>query len=185
MPELPKVVTVFGNSRPRESDPAYAEARTLGAALASRGFVVCSGGYGGTMEAVSRGAHEAGGRVLAVTADFFGKRANRWVDEEIRVADWQERLFELIRRGDGYVAVAGGTGTLVELSVVWEMINKRVMPPRPLVALGEFWRPIVERVREVEAEPNSPWGEAGGPLIEIADSPEAAAALLAAKFRAL
>ena len=94
-----KIVTVFGSSRPREGDAHYAQAYALGAALAEKGLNVCSGGYGGVMEAVSRGAKEAGGRTLAVTAQFFKARANRWVDEEVRVKTWQARLFELIKRG--------------------------------------------------------------------------------------
>jgi predicted Rossmann-fold nucleotide-binding protein len=69
-----KIVTVFGSSRPREGDAQYAQARELGAALAEKGIIVCSGGYGGVMEAVSRGAKEAGGRTLAVTAQFFKGR---------------------------------------------------------------------------------------------------------------
>src|SRR6185312_6893109 len=145
-----KIITVFGSSRPREGDSHYAMAQSLGAALAAQGFTVCSGGYGGVMEAASRGAKEAGGPTLAVTAEFFRARANRWVDEEVRVKTWQARLFELVRIGSGYVACPGGTGTLVELAVVWEMINKRVMRDKPFVALGEFWQPIIERVREVE-----------------------------------
>ena len=94
-----QIITVFGSSRPREGDSHYAMAQSLGAALAAQGFAVCSGGYGGVMEAVSRGAKEAGGRTLAVTAEFFRARANRWVDEEVRVTTWQERLFELVRIG--------------------------------------------------------------------------------------
>ncbi|MBI3403871.1 MAG: LOG family protein [Acidobacteria bacterium] len=184
MSEAARIITVFGSSRPAESDPDYAEARALGAALAQKGFVVCSGGYGGVMEAVSRGAKESGGRVIAVTAEFFRAKANRWVDEEIRVKSWQDRLFELVRCGDGFVACKGGTGTLVELAVVWEMINKRVMNGKPFVALGEFWRPILERVREVEAHPVSPWGESSGALIHIANSPAAAADHLEQHLRA-
>lgn len=175
----PKMITVFGSSRPRAGEADYEEARTLGQALAVRGFVVCSGGYGGVMEAVSRGAKEAGGRTLGVTAEFFRSRANAWVDEEVRVKSWQERLFELIRRGRGYVACKGGTGTLVELAVVWEMLNKAVMPARPFVVLGEFWRPILERVREVELGPASPRGEANNRLIHVAASPDEAAGYLA------
>ena len=66
-----KIVTVFGSSRPREGDAHYAQARALGAALAEKGFVVCSGGYGGVMEAVSRGAKEAGGRTLGGNGGIF------------------------------------------------------------------------------------------------------------------
>jgi uncharacterized protein (TIGR00730 family) len=178
VPELSKVVTVFGSSRPREGDPGYAEARALGAQLAAKGLLVCTGGYGGVMEAVSRGAKEAGGRTLGVTAEFFHTRANPWVDEEIRVKTWQDRLFELIRRGQGYAACAGGTGTLVELAVVWEMLNKGVMRGRPFVVLGEFWQPIIERVREVESGHQSPWSEANERLIHITPTPAEAAEYL-------
>jgi uncharacterized protein (TIGR00730 family) len=176
------VVTVFGSSRPQEGGAHYEQARELGRLLAARGFVVCSGGYGGVMEAVSRGAKEMHGRTMAVTADFFAASVNTWVDEEIRVRTWEERLFELIRRGEGYVACPGGTGTLVELAVAWEMLNKSVMAGKPLVALGEFWRPIIERVREVETGHASPWGEGGERLICIASSSAEAAGYLAEKL---
>jgi uncharacterized protein (TIGR00725 family) len=178
----PRVVTVFGSSRPREREPGYAEARALGAALAAQGFIVCTGGYGGVMEAVSRGAKETGGRTLGVTSKFFSATANRWVDKEIRVKTWQERLFELIRRGHGFIVCTGGTGTLVELAVAWEMLNKGVMKRKPLIVLGEFWKPVIERVREVETAHESPWGEAEGRIIDAAHSPAHAAEILAAKL---
>src|SRR5215467_2151660 len=92
------IVTVFGSSRPRAGDADYEEARALGYALAKHGFAVCSGGYGGAMEAVSRGAKEAGGKTYGVTAEFFkAARLNPWVDVEVRKQTWEERLFELIR----------------------------------------------------------------------------------------
>src|ERR1700681_4256363 len=127
------IVSVFGSSRPRENDPDYTEARELGRALAQKGFVICTGAYGGTMEAVSRGAKEAGGKTYGVTADFFpAAKANAWVDVEVRVTTWQDRLFEIIRLGDGFVACKGGTGTLAELAVAWEMMNKSVIPAQPV-----------------------------------------------------
>ncbi len=138
MTERAKIITVFGSSRPEDGHADYAEALELGRALASAGFAVCTGGYGGVMEAVSRGARESGGRVLAVTSGFFRSRANRWVEEETRVDTWQERLFELVRLGDGYVACKGGTGTLVELAVVWEMLNKKAMDRAPVRGARRF-----------------------------------------------
>jgi uncharacterized protein (TIGR00730 family) len=174
-----RVVTVFGSSRPCEGEPDYAEARELGWALAAKGFVVCTGGYGGVMEAALRGAKDAGGNTLAATAEFFSARANRWVDEEIRFKTWEQRLFELIRRGHAYVACKGGTGTLAELAVVWEMLKRSVMQRKPFVVLGEFWRPILERIQEAEAGPSSERPEAQRPLIYIASTPERAAEYLA------
>jgi uncharacterized protein (TIGR00730 family) len=177
-----KIITVFGSSRPEEGHSDYTEALELGRALAAAGFAVCTGGYGGVMEAVSRGASESGGRVLAVTSSFFRACTNRWVQEETSVPTWQERLFELVRLGDGYIACKGGTGTLVELAVVWEMLNKKAMAERPFVVLGNFWQPILDRVREVERGHASRWGESSDTLVHTSASPSEAARFLAARF---
>jgi len=84
-------------------------------------------------------------------------------------------LFELIRLAHGFVACKGGTGTLVELAVVWEMLNKSVMPAKPFAVLGHFWAPILDRVREVELGHPASWSEANGRLVYIAESPGEAA----------
>ena len=178
------VVTVFGSSRPREKDADYEEARVLGRALAKHGFSVCSGGYGGVMEAVSRGAREAGGKTYGVTAEFFKTaKRNPWTDVEVRMKTWEERLFELIRRGDGFVACKGGTGTLVELAVVWEMLNKSVMTGKPFAVLGDFWQPILDRVREVELGHPAPWGEANERLVYVAATPGDVASHLTSRVK--
>jgi hypothetical protein len=167
-----RIVTVFGSSRPREGDADYEEARVLGRPLAENGFAVCSGGYGGVMEAVSRGAKEASGKTYVVTAEFFSAaKVNAWIDAEVRLKTWEERLFELIRLADGFVACKGGTGTLVELAVVWEMLNKSMMTGKPFAVLGDFWRPVLDRVREVELEHPARWGEANGRLVHMAATP--------------
>jgi predicted Rossmann-fold nucleotide-binding protein len=99
------------------------------------------------------------------------------------VKTWQERLFELIRLAHGFVACKGGTGTLVELAVVWEMLNKSVMTGKPLAVLGDFWSPIIECVRSVELAHSSRWGEANERLIYVAATPEDAARHLREKLK--
>jgi uncharacterized protein (TIGR00725 family) len=186
-PITERIVTVFGSSRPAQGDADYQEAFELGKELGLRGLAVCSGCYGGVMEAVSRGAKEAGGKTYGVTAEFFGRAANKWIDVEVRMKTWEERLFELIRLGHGFVACKGGTGTLVELAVVWEMLNKSVMEDRPFAVLGDFWQPILDRVREVEQGPRPStevprWAEANGNLVQSVSSPQDAATYLAEKL---
>ncbi len=177
-------MTVFGSSRPREGEPDYEEARVLGRALTKHGFAVCSGGYGGVMEAVSRGAKEAGGKTYGVTAEFFtAAKLNSWIDIEVRMKTWDERLFELIRLADGFVACKGGTGTLVELAVVWEMLNKSVITGKPVAVLGGFWQPVLDRVREVELGHPAPWGEANGRLVHVAAGPGDAASHLQTRLK--
>ncbi len=183
-----QIITVFGSSRPKEGDAEYEEARELGKWLAMSGFAVCSGGFGGVMESVSRGAKEAGGKTYGVTAEFFKRKANGWVDTEVRMNTWEERLFELIRLADGFAVCKGGTGTLVELAVVWEMLNKSVMTGKPVAVVGDFWQPILDRVREVEQGPRPStgdrvWGEANGNLVHSVANAEAAAQYLASRLK--
>ena len=103
------------------------------------------------MEAISRGAAEVGGPVIGVVSATVSSTGNRWVSETIVVPKWEDRLFKLISLGDGFIACTGGTGTLVELAVAWEMIHKRVCPAKPLIALGEFWNPILDQIEGIDA----------------------------------
>ena len=72
---LPRpLIAVYGSSAVRPGDPAYELALALGRAAAKAGAAVMTGGYHGTMEACSRGAHEEGGHVVGVTVELFEKR---------------------------------------------------------------------------------------------------------------
>jgi uncharacterized protein (TIGR00730 family) len=137
-------VTVFGGASPREGSAAYEEARELGRMLAERGHVVSTGGYMGTMEAVSRGASEAGGHVIGVTCqdieDWRGSKVNAWVKEEIKKQTLIERLKVIIEGCDAAIALPGGAGTLTEISLMWNLMIVESLPPRPLVLVGSGWQ---------------------------------------------
>ena len=169
MSEPYPIITVFGSARTPAGTDAYETARRLGELLARAGFRVATGGYGGTMEAVSRGARDAGGNVIGVTAEVFRSAANAWVEEETRVNTWQERLFKLVELGEGYIVLPGGTGTLVELAVVWEWLNKGFLRVKPFVILGDFWLPVVNAIPASELHSN--------PILRAA-SPDEAVCLL-------
>ena len=145
---MKKVITVFGSSRPRDGDPEYLEALEVGRALAREGFSVCNGGYGGIMEASARGAKESGGETIGITVASFARTANRWIDREIRKATLPERIAVLVDSADGYVVLKGGTGTLLELAHVWEFINKKFIPEKPIIIVGDFWTRVVETLKD-------------------------------------
>src|SRR5260370_34974040 len=84
-----KVISVFGSSRPHEGDADYEQARALGRALGERGWKVCTGGYGGVMAGVPRGAKETGGETVGVTAKVFQAHGNGWGVEEDRLFTWR------------------------------------------------------------------------------------------------
>ena len=137
-------ITVFGGAQPKEGSQAYEEARELGSLLAQRGHAVLTGGYMGTMEAVSRGAHEAGGHVIGVTCidieEWRNSKPNQWVKEERRRQTLMERLMGLIEGCDAAMALSGGAGTLTEISLMWNLMIVESLPPRPLILVGSGWQ---------------------------------------------
>src|SRR6476619_2059747 len=64
--EVPRAVTVFGSARTPRDHPEYELGRKIGAALAAEGFAAITGGGPGAMEAVNRGAAEAGGMSIGL-----------------------------------------------------------------------------------------------------------------------
>lgn len=145
-------ITVFGASAPRKGDRAYADGVDLGRRLAERGHAVVTGGYGGIMEAVSEGAAGAGGRVIGVTvpAVFPGRDgANSHVTEEVRAGSLMERIHQLTDIADASIAMPGSIGTLTELMAAWNIAFVARFAdhaPKPVIAIGEPWRHIVELV---------------------------------------
>src|SRR5512143_1809626 len=142
-------VSVFGGSQPKQGDAAYAEAMELGELLAERGHTVLTGGYIGTMEAVSRGANEAGGHVIGVTCEeieaWRPTRANRWVSEESRKKTLMERLHTLIHESDAALALPGGPGTLAEISVMWNLMIVESLHRRPLILIEGGWQSVFDQ----------------------------------------
>lgn len=143
-----RIVTIFGGAKCVESDLEYGQARRVGQLLAESGFTICTGGYLGVMEAASRGAREAGGRVLGIVMNQFKSEPNRFLTDKVATPHFYERLQRLITRSVGFVAIRGGMGTVTELSLVWNKIQTKVIEPRPLVLLGDCWRPVVQQWQE-------------------------------------
>lgn len=169
-----QVVAVFGGSRRQEDSDLYREAYALGRALAGAGYVVLNGGYGGSMAAASRGAYEAGGRVIGVTCAIFDPLLpNEWLHEEIKEADLLARLRTLIDRSDAYVALRGGIGTLCEVTLAWSLAQTR-SHARPLILLGDNWQHVVAAFRE-----HTDMGDVIASLAQIVDTPEEVLAALA------
>ena len=141
-------ITVFGGSRCGAESAEYQEALKLGRLLVEAGFDVCSGGYAGVMEAISRGAHEAGGHVIGVTMEQFKSAPNPYLKKIEPSADFYARLQTLILESVGYIALRGGMGTVTEISLVWNKLVMNVLQQRPLILLGECWPRAIECLRE-------------------------------------
>ncbi|MEA1996141.1 MAG: LOG family protein [Gemmatimonadota bacterium] len=165
-------ICVFGTSDPADTQ-SVDEAERLGAALAKAGYVVLNGGYGAAMEGASRGAHRVGGYAFGVTCTLWPREPNSYLSGKVEAGSLLERLETLLRLGDGYVAARGGTGTLVEIALAWEYINKRIVTKRPLVLLGEFWSALVDIIGSARAAPGVSIGQASESITTAGDVDEA------------
>jgi len=160
-----KTITIFGTGRARPGEPVYMLAYEAGKLLAEAGFTVANGGYGGTMLAAAKGAAEAGGPIIGVTCSAFkASKANEYITREIVTGSLDERLDTLIKLGQAYVVLPGGTGTLLELAKVWELKNKGFLEAdKPIILVGEFWKPLVALVAADDPDSSR--------LIKLADKP--------------
>jgi len=150
-----KTITIFGTGRTNPDDTAYKLAYEIGKLLAQAGFTIANGGYGGTMLAAAKGAAEAGGKTVGVTCLAFGRgAANEYISREIVTSSLDERLDTLIKLGQGYVVLPGGTGTLLELAKVWELKNKGFLGAnKPIILVDGFWKSLVDLI--VTDDPDS------------------------------
>lgn len=147
-------IAVFGSSATPPGTPAYEEGVRCGALLARAGFAVATGGYGGLMEAVSRGAAGAGGHVVGVTAPaLFPDRpgANPYVAEERPAGTLCGRIGDILETSAGCIALEGSIGTMTELLVAWNAAFIEALgggTARPVVAVGPVWEKFVEAIAE-------------------------------------
>ena len=107
-------IAVLGSSRAAEQSLDYQNALSIGREIARRGGRVVCGGQGGIMEAVSRGASEAGGSSLGVV--LSGGEPNRWVSGVVREDDLPARLRRLRDESSAAIFLPRGLGTLLEIT---------------------------------------------------------------------
>ncbi len=170
-----RVVTIFGSSRPLPGSSAYARAERLGLEIAQRGWVVCNGGYGGTMAAAAKGARRADGQTIGITCALYSGSPNPYITHHEAASDLFARLGRLLDLGDAYIVLPGGSGTLLELALVVEYLHKRLMPPAPVLLLGRTWRPALAAARRDNGDMAA---------LEEVNTPEAAVEALAKVWRA-
>ena len=167
-----KIITIFGTARARPGDSIFTLAMETGRLLAQAGFTIANGGYGGTMLAAAKGAAEAGGEIIGVTCSAFkSSRANEYITREIVTGSLDERLETLVKLGQAYIVLPGGTGTLLELAKVWELKNKGFLKgDKPIILLDGFWKPLVELIATDDADSSR--------FVKLADEPKQAVEMI-------
>lgn len=108
-----RVSVVGGGSVGEET---YETAVSVGRRLAERGHTVVCGGRGGVMEAVCKGASEAGGDAIGILPGVDRSGANPYVTTAIATGMGNARNVLVVLNGDAVIAIDGATGTLSEIA---------------------------------------------------------------------
>ena len=156
-----KQITVFGSSRCKEGDSEYEFAESVGSLIGKYGHNVATGGYQGTMEAVSKGAAKQGVKVIGVTVPTlfsdkaskgFERTPNSYVNNEIKAESLSNRIHYLLNESKAFIVLPGKIGTLTELFVAWNSnylynINKEYNLI-PIYLKKDYWKEIIDNLPE-------------------------------------
>ena len=163
-----KHITVFGSSRCVEGDQEYIFAESVGSMLGKLGHNVATGGYQGTMEAISKGASKHNVDVIGITVpslfsnmskDNFEVNANVYISKEIKTESLSNRIHYLLENSKAIVVLPGKIGTLTELIVAWNTNylyniskDKDVIP---IFLKKGYWKEIIDNMpRDMELNNN-------------------------------
>jgi uncharacterized protein (TIGR00730 family) len=175
-------VTVFGSARTRPGEPDYCRAEALGRALAGAGHTVITGGGPGDMEAVCKGAYEAGGQTVGVCIELpREEKPNPYLTRSISFRYFFVRKVMFVKYSRAFVILPGGFGTLDELFECLTLVQTHKVPRAPVILAGDggFWDGLLSwlssslmRCGKISPEDLN--------LLQRADTPEEVVALLAA-----
>ncbi len=148
--ELPAAVSVFGSARTSVDDPDYATGLALGGALARAGFAVITGGGPGTMEAINRGASEAGGVSVGLGIELpFEQTLNDWVDLGVNFRYFFARKTMFVKYAQAFVIMPGGFGTLDEMFEALTLVQTQKVTRFPVILFGsQYWGGLIKWIRE-------------------------------------
>jgi uncharacterized protein (TIGR00730 family) len=147
--ELPAAVSVFGSARTPVDSQEYADAMALGTALAGAGFAVITGGGPGSMEAVNRGASQAGGISVGLGIELpFEQRLNDWVDVGVNFRYFFARKTMFVKYAQAFVILPGGFGTLDETFEALTLVQTQKVTRFPVILFGSaYWGGLLDWLR--------------------------------------
>jgi hypothetical protein len=141
----PLTVAVIGSARLEPPDPRCALAEQMGSAIAARGWITVTGGYGGLMAVASRAAAERGGTVIGLPMrGWAALTPNQWC-HELRWSDTYPQRLEHLLAADAIVVLDGGIGTLSEATIAWAA-RQTEPETADLIFLGDGWGPVLQAV---------------------------------------
>jgi hypothetical protein len=174
-------VSIFGSARTEPGTPDYERAVAVSRLLTENGFNIITGGGPGIMEAGNKGAREGGkGLSIGLNIDLpFEQKPNPYIEKLLTFRYFFIRKVMFAKYAQAMVVMPGGFGTLDELFEILTLVQTQRMPPMPVVLMGrEFWRGLLDWIRDVVLTTNAYISPEDLDLFEVTDDPEEALAFI-------
>ncbi len=145
-------VTIFGSARLQPGTFAYDGVKQLAAALTTMGCDIVTGGGPGLMQAANEGAASVDPAALQRSVGIrvelpFEQEVNPFVGQMYEHRTFFSRLHHFMIVSDAFVVTPGGIGTLLELSLAWQLLQVQKLYNTPLILVGTMWAELVEWAR--------------------------------------
>jgi uncharacterized protein (TIGR00730 family) len=145
-------VTIFGSARAHTGTFPYDEVKRVASVLAGMGCDIITGGGPGLMQAANEGAAAANAperdRSVGIRVDLpFEQEVNPFVEQAFEHKTFFTRLHHFVLTSDAFVVAPGGIGTVLELMMIWQLLQVRHVHDTPLILVGKMWADLVEWAR--------------------------------------
>jgi uncharacterized protein (TIGR00730 family) len=154
-------VTIFGSARIEPTHWVYAAVRDTAAELTKLGCDIVTGGGPGLMQAANEGAKLADPhgtqKSVGIRVDLpFEQDVNAFVTEAFEHKTFFTRLHHFVLVSDAFIVMPGGIGTVLEMYMVWQLLQVRHVYDTPLLLAGNFWEGLIDWTKAVMLKPDSP-----------------------------
>ena len=144
-------VSIFGSARAKPGSEAYEETKRVAKALAEMNCDVITGGGPGLMQAANEGcslAAESGSRSVGIRVDLpFEQEVNPFVKAGFEHRTFFTRLHHFVLASDAFIVAPGGVGTVLETTMIWQLLQVGHLEDTPLILVGKMWPGFVEWAR--------------------------------------
>jgi uncharacterized protein (TIGR00730 family) len=141
-------VTIFGSARAQLGTYVYDEVKRIATALVAMGCDIITGGGPGLMQAANEGAAAANApernRSVGIRVDLpFEQEVNPFVEQAFEHKTFFTRLHHFVLTSDAFIVAPGGIGTVLELTMIWQLLQVKHVHDTPLILVGKMWAELV------------------------------------------
>ena len=157
-------VTIFGSARAKPGTVAYEETKRVSKALAGLGCDIITGGGPGLMQAANEGVKLADvpTESLGIRVDLpFEQEVNPFVELAFEHRTFFTRLHHFVLASDAFIVAPGGIGTVLETTMIWQLLQVKHLDQTPLILVGKMWPGFVEWARTAMLEFETPLASPG------------------------